>query len=453
MAHALLDQTPSRPVDQAAGPPRPSRDGFIDLLRATAVITIVCLHWLMPVVSYDDGVLSTANALAPGAGWAITWLAQVMPLIFFAGGAAAAMSFDARRRRSGPGIASGWVAERLLRIGRPVVPLAAVWLALPHLLIAAGLPAQPVEIASTLVGRLLWFLAAYALLILITPALLRLHSRAGGGAIALFGSMAVAVDVVRFGWFDGAAWAGYPNVLLVWGAVYLAGVHYGRGHRWRPRRALAAAGLAALATAVAVGFGPNPASMIGMPDSAVSNMNPPAAVLLGVAVMHLGIAMAALRPLVDWASRRPVRELLGWMSQRTMTIYLWHTPALVAVAGVAVIGFGYATPEPLSPAWRDALPAWLALLTGTLAVLTRLLVRFEHPVPHRSRRARSRAAVAALLIGGGLLILTVAGFNPSANPWPVAGAGALALGVGLASGWISLPAAWARPVRSERLVA
>jgi fucose 4-O-acetylase-like acetyltransferase len=454
MAHALLDQAPSRPVDPTANHSRPSRDRFIDLLRATAIITIVCLHWLMPVVSYDDGVLSTANALATGAGWAITWVAQVMPLIFFAAGAAAAMSLDARRRRPGPGATSAWVAERLHRIGRPVIPLAAVWLALPYLLIAAGLPAQPVEIASALVGRLLWFLAAYVLLIILTPALLRLHSSTGGLAIALFGSAAIVVDLVRFGWFDGAAWAGYPNVLLVWGAVYLAGAHYGRGHRWRPRRALAAAGAAVLATALAVGFGPYPTSMIGMPDSAVSNMNPPSAALLGVAVMHLGIAMAALRPLVVWASRRPVTELLGWISQRTMTIYLWHTPAFVAVAGVAVIGFGYATPDPVSSPWRDALPAWLALLTGTLAVLTRLLIRFEHPVlVRRSRPGRWSAAAAAVLIGGGLLMLTVVGFSPAASMWPIAGAGALAVGVGLASGRVNLPAAWARAMHDGRLVA
>jgi peptidoglycan/LPS O-acetylase OafA/YrhL len=454
MVQALLDHAPRRPVGPAASTSRPPRDRFIDLLRATAVVTIVCLHWLMPVVSYDDGVLSTANALTLGPGWAITWVAQVMPLIFFAGGAAAAMSLDARRRRPAPDVASRWIAERLLRIGRPVLPFAAVWLALPYLLIAAGLPAQPVEIASGLVGRLLWVLAAYVLLVIFSPALLRLHTRAGGRSIAVLGSAAIAVDLVRFGWFDGAAWAGYPNALLVWGAVYLAGVHYGRGHRWRPRRALAAAGVAVLATALMVGFGPYPASMIGMPGSAASNMNPPSAALLGVAVMHLGIAMAALRPLVDWASRRPVTDLLDWISRRTMTIYLWHTPALVAVAGVAVIGFGYATPDLVSSSWRDALPAWLALLTGTLAVLTRLLIRFEHPVlARRSLPGRSYAAAAAVLIGGGLLILSAEGFSPAASGWPIAGAGALALGVGLASGRISLPAGWARAMHNGRLVA
>ena len=132
----------------------------------------------MPVVSYDDGVLSTDNALATGAGWAITWVVQVMPLAFFAAGAAAAMSLDAR---TGPGAASGWLVQRLVRIGRPVIPLAALWLALPPVLIAAGLPAQPVEVASALVGRLLWFLAVCVLLLISTPALLRLHATASAG--------------------------------------------------------------------------------------------------------------------------------------------------------------------------------------------------------------------------------------------------------------------------------
>lgn len=199
MVNALLDRAANRPASSAANPSQPSRDIFIDLLRAAAVITIVGLHWLMPVVSYDDGLLSTENALATGAGWAITWVAQVMPLVFFAAGGAAAMSFAAR---SGPGAASGWLVQRLVRIGRPVIPLAAVWLALPPVLIAAGLPAQPVEVASTLVGRLLWFLAGYVLLSILTPALLGLHTLARGRAIVLFGLAAVAVDVVRFGLFE-----------------------------------------------------------------------------------------------------------------------------------------------------------------------------------------------------------------------------------------------------------
>lgn len=416
-------------------------------------MTIVCLHWSMPVISYDGGVLSTGNALATGGGWAITWIAQVMPLVFFAGGAAAAMSLGARLRRD-PRAAPGWVADRLHRLGRPVIPLAVAWIPLPHLLIAAGVPAQPVETGSALVGRLLWFLAAYVLLITITPGLLRLHDRLGGGAIAVFAVGAVAVDAVRFGWLDGASWVGYPNTLLVLGAVYLAGIHYGRGASWDPRRALTIAGAGLVATAMAVTAGPYPASMIGMPGAPVSNMNPPSAVLLAVAAMQLGLLFAARAWLIGWAERPPVAAMLSWISARAMTIYLWHTPALFLVAGVAVMGFGYATPEPFSSGWRDALPAWLAILIGALAVLARLMLRFERPVLIEHQRSRRCVtAAAAVLIGGGLLVLTVVGFDPAARLWPLAGGGALALGVGLASARIGLPAGWARATQNGRLVA
>lgn len=453
MATALLDQPRSRRDSAAPRSPRPPRDRFIDLLRAAAIVTIVCLHWLMPVISYDDGDLSTANALATGGGWAVTWVSQVMPLIFFAGGAAAALSLDARRR-DGRGTTAGWVSDRLARLARPAIPLAIAWIPLPHLLIAVGVPVQPVETVSALVGRLLWFLAAYVLLIAVTPALLRLHDRAGGVGIGVVAAGAVAVDIARFGRLDGGSWFSYANTVLVWGAIYLAGVHYGRGHRWRSLPALAFAGAGLLATALAVAVGPYPASMIGMPGSAVSNMNPPTAVLLGVAAIQLGLLMAVRCWLIRWASLPPVAALLAWISHRTMTIYLWHTPALVTVAGIAVIGFGYAMPEPFSAEWRGTLPAWLALLTGTLAVLARLLVRFEHPLfVHRPRPSRSRAAAAAVLTGGGLLVLAVVGFNPAADLWPLTAAGALAMGVGLASGRIGLPAGWAPARQNGRVVA
>jgi hypothetical protein len=453
MATTLLPQPRTRLRIPAPRAPEPGRDRFIDVLRSAALVTIVGLHWLMPVVSYDDGTLLTANALATGGGWAITWLAQAMPLIFFAGGAAAAISLDGRRRRSGQLGSAGWVTARLRRLAGPVLPLAVAWILIPHLLLASGFPAQPVETAAALVGRLLWFLAAYVLLVAVTPALLRLHDRFGGGAIAVLGVGAVSVDAVRFGWLGGASWLGYANVMLVWGTIYLAGIHYGRGHRPRPRRALAAATAGLAAAALAVAAGPYPASMIGMPDSALSNMNPPTAVLLGIGAFQLGLVLAVRDHLVRWASRPPVTALLGWLSQRTMTIYLWHTPAFVAVTAVAIMGLGYATPEAFSPAWRDALPVWLIALTVTLAMLTHLAARFERPLPARPPGGgRFHAAVVAVLCGGGLLILSVVGFSPEAGGWPVAGSGALACGVGLASGRIRRPAGWPQAAENGRLV-
>ncbi|MDI9581056.1 MAG: acyltransferase family protein, partial [Thermobispora sp.] len=66
----------------------PTRDRFIDLLRAISIIAVVLGHWLVSVVGYDEqGELSGRSAL-PDLPWAfpITWAVQVMPIFFFVGG-------------------------------------------------------------------------------------------------------------------------------------------------------------------------------------------------------------------------------------------------------------------------------------------------------------------------------------------------------------------------------
>lgn len=88
--------------------PHPAaRDPFIDLLRVLGMALIVFQHWTIPVLDYDGHRLTTGNALATPGVWVVTWLSQVMPLVFFAGGAANAISF---RRAAGP--APAWQADR-----------------------------------------------------------------------------------------------------------------------------------------------------------------------------------------------------------------------------------------------------------------------------------------------------------------------------------------------------
>jgi surface polysaccharide O-acyltransferase-like enzyme len=455
MSFTATSTRPAARIARPAGQGRPARDQFVDLLRVAAIVVIVVQHWLMPVLAYDDGRLVTSNAFAGPGGWAITWVTQVMPLIFFAGGAAVAISLDGRRRRHGAGrhTSTSWLAERFTRLARPVLPLALVWVPLPHMLQLAGVPAQPVQLASELVGRLLWFLAAYVVLVGLTPLLLRAADRFRGAEIAALAGGAIAVDIVRFTFLDGATAPGYANVVLVWGAIYQAGIHYGRGSAWSPRRAVAVSATGLLALIVAVAVGPYPASTIGMPGDAASNMNPPAAVLLALAAAQLGLLVSLRSRLTRWARRRPVTAALGWVSSRMMTIYLWHTSALVAVVGVVVIGRGVETPEPFSTAWRDAVPLWLAALTATLAVLVRAAERFEHAVPVPGRRpGRARLAGAGVLIAAALLILAAAGFSPATPGWPVLAAVALAIGVGLASGHNHPLAGREHAVQKARLV-
>lgn len=128
---------------------RPRRDPFIDLIRVLAIGVVVLEHWLFPVLAFDpaSGQLAAGNALASPGAWLTTWLGQVMPLVFFAGGAANAISWSGCAR-AGAGTRRGWYADRVRRLAWPVLALAAVWLPLPHVLVALGVPAQPVELAA-----------------------------------------------------------------------------------------------------------------------------------------------------------------------------------------------------------------------------------------------------------------------------------------------------------------
>ncbi|MEU8173563.1 acyltransferase [Microbispora hainanensis] len=424
MSLTMLPPAPAR----APAAPAP-RDRFIDVLRVFGMVLVVVQHWTMPVLSYAQGRLTTGNALA--AIPYVTWISQVMPLVFFAGGAANAISFRSAARRAGTyarsGVAREWTARRVRRLAWPVVPLAVVWLPLPHLLTALGVPAQPVDVAARTVGQLLWFLAVYLLAVVATPHLLRMRT---GVVLPVLAGGAVLTDVVRF---SGLEAAGYLNVAFVWLAVHQVGFRYAEGGlEWlRGRRAagLAVAGFAMVAALVATG--PYPSSMIGMPGM-ISNMAPPSACLLALFAGQLGLAML-LRPAINALAARPRAEaVLTALAPRMMTVYLWHMTALVAVAGVAVIGFGLTPPHAGPAAWWSAAPLCLAALALVLVALTALLGRFENPAGATAHR---HVPAAVPLVGGALLTLTITGFAP--GPAPVVAS--VALGAGLAL--ISRPAA------------
>ncbi|MEU8265643.1 acyltransferase [Sphaerisporangium sp. NPDC049002] len=432
---ALLDRPPiappqaevtgggvTRPASAPARHGRPGRDVFIDLLRLFGIAVVVLEHWSIPVLSYAEGRITTGNAFtAPGA-FAITWISQVMPLVFFAGGAANAISHRSHLERGGG--EPLWLAGRVRRLAWPVLPLAVVWIPLPHVLLALGLPGQPVETAARLAGQLLWFLAIYLLAVVLTPVLLRLGERYGWRVPAALAAGAVVVDVVRF---TGPEAAGFLNVGLVWLAVHQLGFLYASG-RLGGYRLMAAGGFAT--AVVLVAFGPYPGSMIGMPGAAMSNMAPPTVALLAVACGQIGLAMILRPAILRLAARPAVKRVVTWAGPRMMTVYLWHMSALFVVAGVAVVGLGIATPSPGGGAWLAGWPIWLAALVLVVRPLIRLFARFEEP-PATSYGTPGwvRAVSSAGLAGAGLLTLTVTGFAPGAAP--MLGSAAIVTGLAL----------------------
>ncbi|GIH99449.1 acyltransferase family protein [Planobispora takensis] len=419
MTAVLTRPAPRVPLPRTPAPPSapPGRDPFIDVLRLFGMALVVLQHWSMPVLSFSGTEITTGNALASGNAWMITWISQVMPLVFFAGGAANAISRRGAVRRGTA--APAWLAARLRRLVLPVLPLAAVWIPLPHLLLALGLPEQPVVTASRLAGQLLWFLAIYLVAVAATPLMLRLNTLYGLRVPAALMAGAVAVDVLRFS--SGLEIAGFPNIVLVWLAVHQLGFLYADGRLSRPWvMAAAGYGLAALLVA----FGPYPGSMIGMPGAEMSNMAPPTLALLAVGVGQIGLAVALRRGITGLAALPMAARVLTWAGPRMMTVYLWHMSALFTVTAVVVVGLGVSTPEPGTSAWLSGWPHWLVMLALALWPLLRAFTRFEEKdsaAPYRGGTVR--IAVAAVLAGTGLLTLTVFGFVPG---WaPALGAAAL----------------------------
>ncbi|MFI6599577.1 acyltransferase family protein [Nonomuraea sp. NPDC050536] len=379
------------------------RDPFIDVLRVFGMALVVLQHWTIPVLAYDGARLTTGNALSTPGVWVITWISQVMPLVFFAGGAANAISFG-RTHLPAP----QWLSSRLRRLAWPLLPLAAVWIPLPHVLLTLGVPAQPLEVGAKLTGQLLWFLAVYLIAVTATPYLVKLHGRYGWRVPAVLAAGAVLTDVARFS--TGVEAVGYLNIVFVWLAVYQLGFFYRQGRLTRPGL-MAAGGFGAAALLVA--FGPYPGSMIGLPGAAVSNMAPPTLAMLAVAFGQIGLVTMLRSHIL----RLPTQRLLAWAGPRIMTVYLWHMPALFTVTGVVVVGLGLDTPAPGSAGWLAGWPLWFGALCLVMWPLLRGFARFEEPPALPYGRATWTTVLAStVLIGGGLLTLTVAGFAPGVAP-------------------------------------
>ena len=402
---------------------RPGRDPFIDLLRNFSMLTVVLGHWIMPVLGYANHTITVGDAFSAPGWWTLTWVMQVMPVFFAVGGAANFHSYSAHLSAGGDG--RGWLATRLYRLAIPVLPLCAVWLAAPPLLTALGLPAQPVAFAAGIVGQLLWFLAVYLITVALAPLMITLRDRFGLAIPVVLAGAAIAIDIARF---SGVPLIGYLNEAFIWLALQQLGIEYAAGRFARLSTSAAALiGLAGFgATVLLVVAGPYPSSMVGLPGQAVSNMSPATLCLFTLGVGQLGLLFAARRRIVEFAHRPRIAALQRLVGPRCMTIYLWHMSAMIIVAGVTVLGFGYATPAAGTIGWLVLTPLWIAALALVLRGLLVLFARCETirvNIAHGPATARLVAAL--VLLSAGLLDIAARGFTIPAGHGPLA---ALVLG-------------------------
>ncbi len=376
----LMTTTLLRPAP-IPSPEGGTRDRYVDGIRAVGILTVVALHWLMVEASWDGQHLVIGNALGHGWGWLLTWL-QPLPVLFFVAGVAARHGWARVREER------RFIGSRI----RAMIPglgcFALVWAALVVLVPRLGVPEAVVHQVARIVPQPLWFLGVQAVLIAMTPRLVRAGDRWGWRVPVVLGATALAVDLLRFG--AGIGPAGAANLVVVWAVPYMIGLlDAGRrldpgarraGGPLTPRRAVALALAGLVGTVLLIAVGPYPASLIGMPGDAVSNLAPPTAPVLTFAVAQVAAAIA-LRPVMgDRAARSP---LVRWTSTHAMGLYLWHLTAMFLLTGLVVFGLHLAVPEPWTATWWWTRPviavaAWLGLLG---------LLRLDRVVQPMVRRA------------------------------------------------------------------
>ncbi|MEZ5383747.1 MAG: acyltransferase [Microthrixaceae bacterium] len=414
-----MNSHPTQPLLAADGPQPCERDRVVDAVRAGCIVVVVAGHWLMAGIGTEatgSGAyrlqIDNMLELRPWTQW-LTWVLQVMPLFFIVGGFANLVSWQ--RTAAAGGRWADWMATRMRRLLAPALPMAAAWLIivvaaqpfLEHRLIHAG---------HRLVTKPLWFLGVYLVVTALTPLLVRLHTRFGLGATALWAAAAVAIDVTRFGHGDAPLAA--LNFVFVWVALAQLGMSWRllveHRHRWWM---LAGGGYLALALLVTVG--PYNTSMVGV-GGQVSNMAPPTVALVGLGTAQLGLILAGWDRLGRALQQQRHWQLVARVGATGMSLYLWHLTAMALGVCVFAVGatLGVAQPTPGSALWWATRPLWF----GALAMFLAPILRRAAPVELRSLQAprfegvATWAAAFGVALGtGAVAYLVIEGLQPAAT--------------------------------------
>lgn len=386
------------------------RDSSVDAIRIVLLVAVFALHAMMCGVSVGAGGPVLRNALE-GQAWfgPVSWVVQIMPLFFIAGGFSSLHHWRSMRSRGAT--PADYVRSRLERLVRPAIALVVVVAGGLVALSLAGLPAELVATAGFRIGQPLWFLGVYVAISALVPIMLRAHERARVLTPLALLAAVVAVDVVRLS--TGVEAIGYLNLLLVWLLVQQLGFHLADGSVDRLSRptlwGIAAAALALLAVLTVVG--PYPVDML-------ENLNPPSVCLVVLGIAQLALFQLARPYISAWVERADASRLISSVGERAMTVYLWHMPVLIVLAGLGLAanaGFGLPLPEPLSLEWWATRPLWLGVAAAAVVPIALVFGRFERARRRSAERSRASAGMTAIdaLCGvAGVALLLVAGFGP-----------------------------------------
>ncbi|AJT43056.1 acyltransferase [Psychromicrobium lacuslunae] len=344
------------------------RDLVVDFIRVLCMFAVVAVHLLMIGIRLDSAGVQVVNPIASISWFAQgSWFGQVMPLFFVVGGFASLTSWRSLQRRGGD--AADYLRGRLLRLIRPTAALyaflaIALWIA--HF---AGAPQDLLAAVAIGAGVQLWFLAAYLLCQLMVPVMAKLHQLAPWRTIGALLAGAIIVDALRLASHQDVI--GLANLFFVWLLVQQIGFCYADGafdqlSRWQ---LVAIAASCYLIMIPLTHGGPYPVDML-------TALNPPMLplVLIGLAQICL---VKACYPALSWLTRqKPVQQVMFLVGTRSITIYLWHLPLIIALFGLSLM-IGLPFPEPGNADWWLSRPLYYLAAFGLVLLVTKPLVRLE----------------------------------------------------------------------------
>ncbi|MFF4606180.1 acyltransferase [Streptomyces sp. NPDC001339] len=385
-AHTLENRTPA------------DRDRAIDGLRALALLAVPTGHWLIGGFTLDAGgalhnasLLTSIGLLSPA-----SWVLQLLGIFFLVGGYASVLSY--RRALERGSSTGGWLRGRLVRLGRPVLGVTAVWAVLLPLLHGLGVPEATLRTGATLVIQPLWFVGVYAGITALTPYCLRAARWWGAWAAAPLLAVVAVVDFLRYGPFSDAmpSWLSLLNLLPGWMFGYQLGVSWGERRLGRRAAWVLLLGGTALFAALLVFFH-YPASMVGVPGQDRTNSHPPSLLVPALAAAQSGAAVLLRDRLARYLRRPGLWAPVVIINLSAMTTLCWHQTAMLAAAVPAsflgpVAGL---TAAPVTLGWLAARLAWLPLFAVALLLISRTARRFEAPWTGVPRARRALAAVLA----------------------------------------------------------
>lgn len=380
----------------------PSRDRAVDVARLAALVVVMFGHCALLLATIDTNGLQIGNllgqlpAIAP-----ITWVVQVMPLFFLAGGAAGAFGWHSGRSWG------TWLFTRAQRLCRPVFWYLVAWTV--GLLVARmTLGAESAAGLGRECVALLWFLGVYLVVLAFVPALTRLSTgRAFAVLVVSLLTAAAVVDGIRIA--VGTPMSGVVNFLIVWLIPVAIGVAYAR-RLIGPRAALAVSLSAFAAQIMLAMVGPYEVSLVVTGTEQLSNVSPPTLLLALHCTWMSCLFVATAGAIRRWAERPRVWQAVAMGNGGAMTLYLWHIPA-IAVATFSLHALGLDAYDVDAPGFWGVLALRALVFAVVMAIAFKMLAPLEHrplpwwDTPALATGARSTAAGALVCVAGVALLL------------------------------------------------